>query len=112
MLITLFILKPYVPLAFLMPLLLAISFNYVKRKSNFAKIIIIPVVLGLLVISFFILNNVIESNFQQFSAETITDRIVTSNQNLQAAASAFDLALSLKILMAWGIWRLFFQKPL
>ena len=93
MLSTLFILKPYVPLAFLMPLLLAISFSYVGRKSNLVKIIIIPVVLGLLVISVFILNNVIESNFQQFSSETITDRIVTSNQNLQAAGSGFDLGI-------------------
>ena len=93
MLSTLFILKPYVPLAFLMPLLLAISFSYVGRKSNLAKIIIIPVVLGLLIISFFILSTVIENNFQQFSTETITDRIVTSNQNLQAAGSAFDLGI-------------------
>lgn len=112
MLITLFILKPYVPLAFLMPLILAISFSYVGRRSNFAKIIIIPVVLGLLVISFFILNNVIESNFQQFSAETITDRIVTSNKNLQAAASAFDLGIKPGNINGMGIWRLFFQKPL
>lgn len=90
---TLLTLKPYVPLAFLMPLLLAISFSYVGRKSDLSKIIIIPFVLLLLIVSFFVLNNVIESRFQEFSSETITDRIVSSNQNLQAAGSGFDLGI-------------------
>jgi hypothetical protein len=112
MLVTLFILKPYVPLAFLMPLILAISFSYIARKSTSAKFFIIPLILSLLVGAFFLLNDIIENNFTEFSSDTITDKIVSSNKNLQAAGSAFDLGIRPENINSMGDMAPFFPKAI
>ncbi len=90
----LFIVKAYIPIAFLLPLTISIAFTYLGTiKSGFAKVFVFPILLILLAGIALLFINYVQSNFLAAGLDSFTERIVASNQNLQEAGSAFDLGI-------------------
>lgn len=90
----LFIVKAYIPIAFLLPLSLSVAFSYFGTiKSGLAKVIVFPVLLILLGGFAFLFIDYIQSSFLSAGMDSFTEKILASNQNLQAAGSAFDLGI-------------------
>ncbi len=107
----LFILKPYVIMAFMMPLAIAIALGFIgKLKSGFAKILMVPVLIGILGIGLLVVNNYIQNSMTDFTAESITEKIISTNKNLQEAGSAFDLGISPENVQSLGDMLPFFPK--
>ena len=91
----LLIIKSYIILALIPALSISLALLYIKnRKRTISKILLTPVVLLALYFAGFFFVEYVNRNFEDFSAENLADRIVTSNLNLQAdAGSAFDLGI-------------------
>ncbi len=91
----LLIVKSYIILALIPALLISLALLYIKnRKRTLSKIMLTPIVLLMLYVAGFFFVGYVNEHFEDFSAENLADRIVTSNLNLQAdAGSAFDLGI-------------------
>jgi hypothetical protein len=92
------IVKPYISLAFLSGLSVGLFFLFIqKANTTIGKFLRTVISGGLLVVSFSLATSFISTNFKNFSIDTLSDKIVSSNQNLQATAgSSFDLGIDPK----------------
>ena len=110
-LFVLFIIKAYIALAFMMPLALSITFIYIGGVKNIlGKIVVVPLLIGILLGSAILLNGYIQNNFLQFSVESINSRIIVANTVLQEAGSAYDLGIKPEDINGLGDMLPFFPK--
>lgn len=106
-----FLVKAYILFAFLPALVFAVQLKRVVDMKNLGlKIILIPTVLVFLAIILYFSLSYIGANFTKFNPEFLTQFIVNSNVNLQAANSKFDLGIKPENITGIGDLIPFFPK--
>ncbi len=110
----LFIIKAYIPIAFLPALLLSLVSNYfIGIKSTLQKAISVPILLALIFSAGFFMLSYIANNFENYAVENLAEKIATSNKNLQTGAgSSFDLGIQPENISGIGDMLTFFPKAL
>ena len=107
----LFIIKPYVPLSFFMPLGLSLCLKYLNSIGNpILKIFMYPFLIVVIIGMGLFLNVYIQENFAQFSVDSITERIALSTTVLQQAGSAYDIGIDPESINGIGDMAPFFPK--
>lgn len=86
--------KPYILLSFVPAVLIWILFEYRKRiKNKTTRVVLLPIVFGLVVIGFGFFNKQISLTYEQLSLENITSTAAQLQQNIEAydAGSSYNI---------------------
>lgn len=108
----LFIVKAYIAMAFLPPLIFALGLSRLKGiKNPIVKFIAFPVIIGIIALSTVVLLKFAAESFSRFFGENLAEKIVESKEHMKASAgSIYDLGIKPENITGLGDLVPFFPK--